>query len=205
MPHLQTVIEHYTPLVMQDAPGYQVLDWSSRESQFLRFEILALEIRQYLGKAPFRLLDVGCGLAELYGYHKAQDFPVEYTGVDLTPAILAEARRRNPELDLREVDVFATPQPFPDHSFDVVFCSGVFNLRQDNSLVFAQQGLAKLTALASRLAAVNFLHSRTAEQYSECCYFAPEELLDYAKRADTTVTVRDDYLDKDFTIFAHYS
>ena len=182
-----------------------MLDWSSRESQFLRFEILAQEIRQCLGTASFRLLDVGCGLAELHGYLQGRGLPVEYTGVDLTPAILNEARRRHPDLDLREVDVFATPQPFPDHSFDVVFCSGVFNLRQDNSLLFAQHGLARLTALASRLAAVNFLHTRTIEQYPECCYFAPEELLDCAKRPDTTVTVRDDYLDKDFTIFARYS
>jgi len=205
MPHLQTVIAHYTPLVKQDAPGYQVLDWSSRESQFLRFEILAHEIRQIPGKTPFRLLDVGCGMAELRGYLSGQNIPVEYVGVDLTPAVLAEARRRNPGLDLRALDVFANPQPFPDHSFDVVFCSGVFNLRQDNSLSFAQQGLARLTALASRLAAVNFLHARTNIQFPECCYFTPEELQDYAKRPDTTVTVRDNYLDNDFTIFAHYS
>ena len=181
-----------------------MLDWGTRESQFLRFEILAQQIRQWLGREPFRLLDVGCGLAELHGYLQGQGFPVEYTGVDLTPAILNEARRRNPDLDLRALDVFATPQPFPDHSFDVVFCSGVFNLRQNNSLIFAQHGLARLTALASRLAAVNFLHIRTAEHLPECFYFAPEELLDYAKRPDATVTVRDDYLDKDFTIFARY-
>ena len=103
---LQKVIDHYTPLVSENAPGYRILDWSSRETQFLRFQMLALELRRQFGKKPFRLLDVGCGVAELAPYLKSLGFQFEYTGVDITPAMLREARRRNPDLDIRQFNSF---------------------------------------------------------------------------------------------------
>ncbi|MBR0459913.1 MAG: class I SAM-dependent methyltransferase [Victivallales bacterium] len=197
--HLQKVIDHYTPLVSENAPGYRLLDWSSRETQFLRFQMLALELRRQFGKKPFRLLDVGCGVAELAPYLKSLGFQFEYTGVDITPAMLREARRRNPDLDIRELDVFAEQSPLPAGSFEVTFCSGVFNLRQDNSLDFAQRGLHRLGELASTFAMANFLHKRASIQYSACCYFTPEELLPAVVDQFETI-VRDSYLENDFSV-----
>ncbi len=200
--HIQTVIDHYTPLVSEDAPGYWILDWSSQEAQFTRFRILAEEARARLGNRPFSLLDVGCGIADLADYLRQQRLPVQYTGVDITPAVLAEARRRHPALDLRNAGVFGDHCPLAPGAVDVTCCSAAFNLRQDNSLDFARHGLRRLALLASRFALANFLHVRTTEKYDQCCYFRPDELTDAVP--DVAVTVRDDYLERDFSILLEH-
>jgi len=63
---------------------------------------------------------------------------VELAGVDLSPAMLAHARRRAAELgrtvDLREADVQALP--FPDASFDTVVCTfGLCAVSDDGAAV----------------------------------------------------------------------
>ena len=96
-------------------------DWSldeySRETglRWLEAELIA----DWFPPPPARVLDLGCGagrttvgLAEL-GY--------EVVAVDLSEALLAAARRRNPELDFRHMD--ATQLAFDDASFDAVLFS----------------------------------------------------------------------------------
>lgn len=67
-----------------------------------------------------RVLDLGCGTGAFLG-RIAECFPaLELTGLDLTPALLAEARRRAPTARLIEGN--AEAPPFAARSFDVV-CS----------------------------------------------------------------------------------
>lgn len=70
---------------------------------------------------PPRLLDVGCGPANLLDGWGGP--PVEYHGVDLSPEMIAEARRRRP--DGRFQVGSATGLPLADGSMDVVVCLGV--------------------------------------------------------------------------------
>jgi SAM-dependent methyltransferase len=80
--------------------------------------------------ARVRLLDVGCGSAELFS---ALD-PAGYCfhGVDLSYAMLHEARRRNPQLTERLLAQAAAERlPFPDAHFDVVVSTGVVEYTLD--------------------------------------------------------------------------
>lgn len=71
-----------------------------------------------LPSLPTRLLDVGCGT----GYHLAwaQARGYEAAGVDGSAEMLAEARRLNPNADIRQAEVDALP--FPGDLFDAVLC-----------------------------------------------------------------------------------
>lgn len=198
--HIQKVIEHYTPNVAKNRAGYQILDWSSRDAQFTRFDVLRQEmLRCHLDRDP-AILDVGCGIAELHGFLRDNGISTIYTGVEITPAVLREAQRRNPHLTLKLADVFSEPPAFPDNSFDVVYCSGIFNLRQDNSLAFARSGIRRLAALTRHLAIANFLHIRTALKYNICVYFKPDDILTALDGLNINATVKDDYLENDFSI-----
>lgn len=67
-----------------------------------------------------RVLDLGCGTGAFLAEVAARYPGLELVGLDLTPALLAEARRRAPSAHLVEGD--AEAPPFYDGAFDVV-CS----------------------------------------------------------------------------------
>lgn len=66
--------------------------------------------------AGMRLLDLCCGTGVVAGAAAARGAVV--TGVDFSPAMLAEARRAHPRLRFDEGDAEALP--YPEHSFDAV-------------------------------------------------------------------------------------
>lgn len=76
-------------------------------------------VNDFFPPGSAKVLDLGCGGARTtialtrLGY--------QTTGVDLSEALLAEARRRYPQLDLQRVD--ATNLTFPDASFDAALFS----------------------------------------------------------------------------------
>lgn len=80
------------------------------------------------------LLDVACGSGLLCELASARGASV--SGIDVTPALLAIARERDPGADLREGDMAALP--FPDGSFDVVTGANAFQFAADPGAAFAE-------------------------------------------------------------------
>ena len=114
---------HYEPRLGSDLPHHAVLDWASAQSQLARFQIFARNV-------PLQdksLLDVGCGLGDLLTYLESLGLGVRYTGLDLLEKMVQAARRNHPGHDFMQGDIFKA-NPFAPESFDVVFCSGAFNL-----------------------------------------------------------------------------
>jgi SAM-dependent methyltransferase len=196
---------HYTPLVRPGATHHEMLDWSSREAQHARFEVLAESIRRHKlldGCRVPSLLDVGCGITDVQTFLEAHNMPCAYTGVDITPPILEHARRKHPERALVLADVFVAP-PFAPGTFDIVFCSGTLNLRLGNNEVFAGKAIAAMLGLAKRMVVANFLHERAARRYGQCFYYSPSRIRNQAEAVlppTAKTTVIDDYLDNDFTL-----
>jgi len=70
-----------------------------------------------------RVLDVGCGTGAVTRLAKEKVGSGAVTGLDLTPGMLAVARSVTPsELGITWQEGNAESLPFPDTSFDVVFC-----------------------------------------------------------------------------------
>ncbi|GAH37564.1 unnamed protein product, partial [marine sediment metagenome] len=67
------------------------------------------------------VLDVGCATGITYEYIKPTG--VGYAGIDYTEKFLRQARKLNPEIDVRLGSAFSLP--FSDRSFDTVFCKSV--------------------------------------------------------------------------------
>lgn len=76
-------------------------------------------VAEFFPPPPAAVLDLGCGAGRTTVGLAALGYSP--TAIDLSPALLAEARRRFPELDFREMD--ATRLAFPAESFDAAFFS----------------------------------------------------------------------------------
>jgi arsenite methyltransferase len=88
------------------------------------------------------VLDIGCGAgmdtliaAQMVGPTGT------VTGIDMTPAMAAKARRSVAEIGLSTVTIVegsAEALPFPDTSFDVVISNGVIDLIPDKDAAFSE-------------------------------------------------------------------
>jgi len=186
--------EHYAPRIRDNEPGWKILDWASEQGQRLRFEALAKHLPENA-----TLLDVGCGTADLHAFLQREKPGVRYTGVDLLAEIVAEAKRRHPCAEVSQGDVFAGGV-FPPQSFDVVFCSGVFNLELGNNEAFAARALPVLRSLARGAVVVNFLHERAGHKDAGCHYYAPDKIAALCARLAPVVELDEGYLESDFTV-----
>jgi SAM-dependent methyltransferase len=81
-----------------------------------------------------RLLDVGCGTGMLLELAAAR--AAEPSGIDVTPGLLAIARERLSEADLREGDMETLP--FEDGAFDAVVGVNAFQFAGDPGLALAE-------------------------------------------------------------------
>ncbi|HVW17837.1 MAG TPA: methyltransferase domain-containing protein, partial [Solirubrobacteraceae bacterium] len=100
--------------------------------------------------AGTRLLDVACGSG--YAARMAARRGARVAGVDVTPELLAIARERVPDGDLREADMAALP--FADGAFDVVTGFNAFAFAADPPAAIAEA--ARVLAPGGRLAVAGF-------------------------------------------------
>ena len=210
--HNQAQIDYFEGLLQKHGANHLALDWNSRESQKLRYQIFK-EIFIY-GKKSSRIsmLDAGCGFGDLYGYFKAEGIlrkhAVSYTGYDISYKIIDAAKKKYPDAKFEVKDVLAE-RYLP--KFDYVFCSGVFNIRvleYDSHLEFVRSMLLRLYDLANCGLAINFL-SEGAMPLSDPAdlnsgryfYFKPEEMITFARYFCGKYILRHDYHLGDFTLY----
>jgi ubiquinone/menaquinone biosynthesis C-methylase UbiE len=119
----------------------EAVGWSERADVYDRLTArislaLAGPLLDAAGVGPgTRVLDLGCGTGVACGL--AAERGALATGIDVAPGMLAEARRRHPDVSFLEADAVALP--FEDGSFDA--CVGGFVL---NHLPAPEAAVAEL-------------------------------------------------------------
>ena len=75
---------HYDELYRRYGASHQAVQWSSRETQERRFEVLCDVI-----EPADSVIDVGCGLGDLLGYlRQRKGFTGRYLGLDFVPGFV---------------------------------------------------------------------------------------------------------------------
>ena len=195
MSRRKAIHRHYEPRIAPGRENFDVLDWGDAESQQRRFQVLV----DHVPLAGKTLLDVGCGLGDLWGYLKQLSVPVQYTGVDLIERMIAAAREQHADAEFICADLFADDAP-EIGPFDVAFCSGAMNLDLGNNLEFLPRAMRRMLDLASETVVVNLLHVRTPDKYDHCAYYDPADMLTGLADLPCEARIVDDYLPNDFTV-----
>ena len=145
------------------------------------------------------VLDVGSGLGDLLGWLAERQVTVDYTGYDLTPAMVESARRRWPDVpfELRNL----LDDPAADSSFDYVVASGLFNLYQTDPLGFLAEMVTAMFDVCRVGVAFNVLSDRASIHEPGEFNARPGDILDLCLGLTPYVTLRHDYLPHDFTAY----
>ena len=198
MSRKKRIRRHYERRIHPSRASYDILDWSSSFSQEARFVVLTDNVDLH-GKS---LLDFGCGLGDLLGYLRARHIDVDYTGVDISEKMLQQARLRQSDARFVCADLFAeTKVPvFGPESFDVVFCSGAFNLNLGNNVQFLPGAVHRLLSLARKVLVFNLLHQRAGLADSTYACYEPADILQAIQPLDCQIQLLEDYLPNDFTV-----
>ncbi len=185
--------KHYRDLFATHGDAPAAVQYSDRDSQFRRFEVLA-QVADDLGS----VVDLGCGLGHFAGFLRARGFAGPYCGLDFVPEFVEHARLRfadDPQARFERCDLKADAFPEGYATFAV---SGVFNNRQDDNRAFLESTLRKAFAAAQRQVAFNVMSTYVDFEAPDLYYTDPREVFDFCKRELTRrVTLRHDYLVRD--------
>lgn len=168
--------------------------------QDLRFGVLD----PFVARDGASLLDYGCGLGHLLEHLLAQHRRIDYCGVDMLPEFVQACRDKHAAP--ARFELIDPSQPLAERH-DIVFASGVFNLRShaaaELSRDYALQRLAQMFDAAREVLVCDFLSSLVDFEQDGAQHFSPGEIADFCgARLTRRFQLRHDLLPYEFTLIA---
>jgi SAM-dependent methyltransferase len=184
---LDSVRDYYEEKLSAFGPTPRGVDWNGNESQFTRFEALSSLLPGVI-TSEFSLDDYGCGYGAFAKHLHASGFThVDYLGIDVSSAMVAEASKANP--DQRFVVGKQSPRVA-----DYAVASGIFNVALDADRTTWQEyvlrTLDEINAATLRGFAFNCLTAYSDKDkmrphlyYGDPCFFLQHCMMNYSTQA----------------------
>jgi len=172
------------------------LGWSSWQAQQTRFAAL-MDVGPLADRS---ILDVGCGVGDLYEYLTRQGLSISYTGYDLVARNCQDGARRHPAATFLTTDVLETTEA---EAFDYVLASGIFTFTGDDWHGTVGATLRRMYELCRVGFAANFLSSYSPSRIDKLFYVDPAEIVGMCQQLTNSFKLRHDYMENDFTVFGY--
>jgi SAM-dependent methyltransferase len=178
---LSEVADYYTGKLAEHGESPRGVDWNGEEGQVLRFEQLCKVIAT---DGPFSLNDLGCGYGALCDFLVPRYKAFEYTGIDVSDAMVRAAEQRHQGKPNARFVVASEADRVADYSV----ASGIFNVRMGRSdsewQAYAQAMLEALDRASAKGFAFNCLtsYSDKDRMRADLYYADPLALFDLCKR-----------------------
>lgn len=198
---LSILESHYLPRLEKYQKSEDILDWEDKKAHLKRFEVLinCLDLRN------LTLLDVGCGLADLYHYLFDKQITVNYIGVDILEAMITKAKAITPNVTLRYADIIYKSYPEDLPKPDVIFASGIFNLNTGNNKQLLKDAIHTFYQLSKSTFCFNLLDTSVEAEYGDkYFYLSPQEILVYLHGYSVSTTIVRNYLHGDYTVICKH-
>ena len=180
----------------------QALLWKQKGAAHQRFRQMWAEI-DFNGKS---VLDVGCGFGEMAKFLKKRYEGVKYTGVDIVPEFIEEAKKNFPEFHFFVADYFNKPM---EEKFDVVLASGTINSNVENNMEYRKRAIEVMFEHAKKVLVFNMLGAhpqpKNDKKESNVWYADSLEILKYCMSLTRRVVLRANYHPTDFTILMYHT
>ena len=195
--NLADVGHYYSERLREHGASAKGVDWSSADSQRLRFKQL---LRICGERQDFSLNDIGCGYGALFDYLGGH---CDYLGVDISAAMIAKAA----ELHRGHAGCRFLAGECADRHADYSVASGIFNVKLSTDpadwRAHILETLDHLDEASKDGFAFNCLTKYSdADRMKDYLYYAdPAELFDHCKRSySRNVALLHDYGLYEFTI-----
>jgi SAM-dependent methyltransferase len=185
--------EDYDKSFTQYGAGPKALLWWDYRSMAIRFRELVKDI-SIDGKT---IMDAGCGLGDLLPYLYSKSVNFKYTGYDIKPEFIEEARRHY------EGHEFKVGDPFHRRLglYDVVLSSGVMNGNVEKWLEKRKKMIATLFDQTGEVLAFNMAGGiKPIPSDSLIAYADANKILEFCKTLTKKSKLNTGYLHNDFTI-----
>lgn len=196
-------VQRYEKRLQEFGYSPATLGWGVHGRQEVRFSVLA---ELALRKPNSSVLDVGCGFCDLYDFLDKRGWRGRYTGIDIVPGLLEVARRRHPDLDVRELDItddYARSDSPNLDEYDFVISCGALNaaLPSGSNEAHIDVALQSMHRRSRYTTSVDFLSSHVDFQKPGAYHTDPGWALGVAKRLTRRVLLRHDYMPYEFSLF----
>jgi len=146
------------------------------------------------------ILDVGCGFADFECYLASRFTRIRYSGIDICEAMVAEALRIDPTLDVGVANLLNLPSK---KQFDLVTANGILYLLGENAWPIMQSLIIRMYDLCREAVAFNSLSAWTTDKEKGEFYPDPLLVLEFCRTLTPWVVLRHDYHPRDFTIYMY--
>lgn len=160
-------------------------------------------ITSFINHGTQSLLDYGCGIGLLYNYIKLNGWSIDYTGYDITPSFIKSCEFNCPDGDFKLIE----PDQEIHQMFDIVFASGVFNLKSSNSDINSKEytfdRIAKLFEATNNVLICDFLSDNVDYRQDGAQHFSASDIASFCQqRLTRKFMIRHDILPYEFTLIA---
>jgi cyclopropane fatty-acyl-phospholipid synthase-like methyltransferase len=188
------LVDFYEKAFAEHGNDARSVQWADEKNQIIRFAILE-KIAPLEGKS---VLDVGCGLGDLYKFFAARGIGVEYSGMDIVPAFVDRARERFPGAEFMCGDVETL-----NKEYDYILASGVLSFAMQGGKEYYFEMIKRLFSQAREGFAFNMLNESAHPSDDTYLAYNTEEVTAYCKTLSPRVIVMTGYLPWDFTVYMY--
>ncbi|MEW6989348.1 class I SAM-dependent methyltransferase [Colwelliaceae bacterium 6441] len=192
---------HYQHLFDKFGDSVESVQHINRQSQYKRFEILLA-----IDKNAKSIIDVGCGLGDMYQYLLDNQYSGQYLGLDFLDEFTLLSRQKYADYSQASfqcIDVGSANVPC---GYDYALLSGVFNNKMENNKQFMFETISKMFASANKGIAFNAMSTYVDYQDKALYYSDPLEVFDFCKKnLSRKVTLKHDYTVKSGSIPFEYT
>ncbi len=147
-----------------------------------------------------RILDVGCGFGDLYGFLKFKKLNFKYLGLDINPNLIQIGKKKYPKVKFRIFDIEKNKIP---KNYDWAIISGLFNFKREDNYGFIEKCLKKIFLACNKGLAVDFMSSYVDSRTKNLSYTSPEKIMKISKNISKRLTIRHDFMPYEFCLYMY--
>lgn len=204
----QQLVDFYDTCFKEHGATPKGVDWPNAQDLEKRFTIMMNVCHRESTQSQISILDLGCGYGALVDFLSANNpfAAVHYWGIDLSEAMIDNAKSRYPNMNFEIRDILQNP--LPDNCVDYVIMNGLLtekrNLSQDQMETFAKTIIKAAFKLCRKGIAFNVMNAHVDWFRDELFHWEFDKVAAFLKQeCSRHVAFRADYGLYEYTTYVH--
>ena len=164
--------ENYRELVLKHGDSVESCQYSDQMSQHERFSQM-IQVGDLNGA---KILDLGCGIGDLYKFLIEKKISMDYTGIDIVEEMIEIAQKKYDNIKFKTLNILEEEL---NEKYDYVIMNGIFNNNFGDVDSYMKKLLTKSFDLCNKGIAFNFVSTYVNFKVDKMAYHSPEEIFEF--------------------------